>query len=119
MPARPWYPKFPADYAVDTKSLTFEQHGLYNLLLDELWLRGGLPDDPRDIAELIGKDPRSTSRVYEGIKHFFHRNNGVITHKKLEKLRKDANKVSKARQDAARRRWEKEHPDETMPKDAE
>lgn len=105
MPARPWYPKYVADYAIDTRSLTFEQHGLYNLILDQLWLNECLPDNGREIAEVIGKDPRSTDRIYLTIRHYFHLNGGQIKHKKMEKLKKEAEEISTARKNAANTRW--------------
>jgi uncharacterized protein YdaU (DUF1376 family) len=110
MPARPWYPKYPADYAIDTQRLTYEQHGLYNLILYQLWIRGPLPDDPVEISEILGKDPRSTARIYNSIRPFFHLNNGRIMSRKLEKLRAEADRVGKMRADAAIKRWGKTAP---------
>lgn len=109
MPSRPWYPKYPADYAADTRKLTLEQHGLYNLLIDELWLRGSLPDDAKEIAAMLSMDPRPVSRVYDSIRGFFHVTGGQIASPKLEKLRAEADKVSSARETAARTRWGRKH----------
>ena len=105
MPKRPWYPMYPADYVIDTQSLTYEQHGLYKLILDQLWLRDNLPDDGRKIAEILGKDPRSTSRIYKQIHRYFHLSGGKITHKKIDKLKREAEEISQARKGAAEKRW--------------
>jgi uncharacterized protein YdaU (DUF1376 family) len=96
---------YPADYSIDTQALTYEQHGLYKLILDQLWLRDSLPDDPKKIAEILGKDPRPTTRIYNEISHYFHLNNGNITHKKIDKLKREAEEISKSRKDAADKRW--------------
>jgi uncharacterized protein YdaU (DUF1376 family) len=51
---RPWYPFYILDYRADTAHLTLEQHGAYRLLMDEYWLRGGLPEDDKQLARILG-----------------------------------------------------------------
>ena len=51
-----WYPRYVADFAVDTGHLDTLQIGAYNLLLDHSWATGPLPDCPKQLAN-IAKSP--------------------------------------------------------------
>jgi uncharacterized protein YdaU (DUF1376 family) len=52
-PAFQFYPK---DYLSDakTRAMTFKQRGMYWDLVSHCWLEDGLPDDPKEIARILG-----------------------------------------------------------------
>jgi uncharacterized protein YdaU (DUF1376 family) len=52
-PAFQFYPK---DYLSDAKTrvMTFKQRGMYWDLVSHCWLEKGLPDDPKEIARILG-----------------------------------------------------------------
>lgn len=52
-PAFQFYPK---DYLSDakTRAMTFKQRGMYWDLVSHCWLEGGLPEDPVEIARILG-----------------------------------------------------------------
>lgn len=50
--SRPWYARYPADYARDTTHLGLAEHGAYNLLLDRYYTHGALPSDERQLQRI-------------------------------------------------------------------
>jgi uncharacterized protein YdaU (DUF1376 family) len=45
-------PFYVAEYLADTGHLTRDEHGAYMLLIMHYWQNGGLPDDPRKLAQI-------------------------------------------------------------------
>jgi uncharacterized protein YdaU (DUF1376 family) len=48
----PFMPFYPGDYLADTGHLSTVQHGAYCLLIFHYWVRGGLPDDDQQLANI-------------------------------------------------------------------
>ncbi len=81
MSKRPWMPHYPADYIRDTRHLTRAQHGSYRLLIDEYWMRGGLPNDETMIARLAGMTPQEWKAEREVFTNLF---GPGWTHKRID-----------------------------------
>lgn len=63
---------FWGDYFGDTKHLTTIQHGCYLQLIGHYWQHGGLPDDDRALATIVGMRVDTWRRWHrEAIRHFF------------------------------------------------
>lgn len=106
MSARPWYPMYPTDYLVDTSTLKMEEHGLYHILLHNLWIAGGtLPSSPDELAMITRLNRRSFQRVFQKISHYFVVENGLIYNKRLLKEYQKASELSDKRRDAANTRY--------------
>lgn len=60
----PYFKFFVDDWRAGTTELTYEQKGLYIDLLCLMWDRkGGLPNDPVEIAKLLGRNPKNVRRL--------------------------------------------------------
>lgn len=60
----PYFKFFVDDWRAGTTELTYEQKGLYIDLLCLMWDRkGGLPNDPTEIAKLLGRNPKNVKRL--------------------------------------------------------
>lgn len=57
MAKAPAYQRYPKDYlsSMRVSSMTLEEEGVYNRLLDHAWLSEGIPDDPAKVARIVGK----------------------------------------------------------------
>ena len=90
MPKRPWYPRNTGHYARDTKHLTLEQHGAYNLLMDHYWDHGEgcLPSDERKLLQILsrvwGVTPQKTRKTWQVLTHFFVKKVDHFSHKRLD-----------------------------------
>jgi len=114
MPKRPYYPMYPSDYLADTAFLSLEAHGMYFLLLQNLWLHDGeLPADAKKLARLMRLDPRQVRRYLghkvggksEGeLSDYFEVSNGLLSNSRLsEELAKCIDKSEKNRKAALTR----------------
>ena len=52
--SRPWMPLYVADYLADTRRLSTLEHGAYMLLIMDYWRNGGLPNDDKKLARIVG-----------------------------------------------------------------
>jgi uncharacterized protein YdaU (DUF1376 family) len=60
----PYFKFFVDDWRAGTTELTYEQKGLYIDLLCLMWDRkSGLPNDPAEIAKLLGRNPKNVKRL--------------------------------------------------------
>lgn len=80
-------PFFVDAYLADTTHLSTEEHGAYLLLLMAMWRRGGgIPDDDKDNARMVGLTPRQWSAMKPRVVCFFARTpDGGWTQKRLQK----------------------------------
>lgn len=67
-----FFPMYPADYRAKTHGLTLAEHGAYNLLIMEYWIRGGpIPDDNRVLARICSASEREWSQVANTVRGYF------------------------------------------------
>ena len=97
-------PLYVADYLADTRRLSLAEHGAYMLLIMEYWRNGGLPNDDRKLARIVGATDAEWATVRENLFELFQPG---WKHKRIDeelgKARERADKASKA----ANERWRK------------
>lgn len=98
--SRPWMPLYVADYLADTRRLTMAEHGAYMLLIMEYWRNGGLPDDEKKLARIVGANAEEWAAVRENVSELFQ---DGWRHKRIDKELADA-EASYARRAAAGRK---------------
>lgn len=114
--SNPWYPKYPGDYLRDTRGLTLEEHGAYNLLLD-VYYSTGEPLPPleecwRLCYAMTASEQKSVEKVL--IKYFTLSTDGCWQQKRaeielLKQQQKAEKRIEKAKK-AAEARWGKDAP---------
>jgi len=107
-PAYQWYPK---DYQTDAAVvlMTLAQEGAYRRLMDVCWLENGLPTDTALLWRLAKADSRDhfERELWPVMYQKFSERDGKLHHSRLDVERKKQRKNRKARQLAAKARWEK------------
>lgn len=68
----PYMPLYIADYLADTRRLSTLEHGAYMLLIMEYWRNGGLPDDDRKLARIVGLQESEWQEIRNDIAEMFH-----------------------------------------------
>ena len=64
MSRRPFYKRYPGDFAMGTRDLTLEERGAYNDVLDLMYDKGRpIPDEPRWISGFLGISPRKWGQI--------------------------------------------------------
>ena len=110
---------YPSDYLSDTPLLSLEAHGMYFLLLQNLWLHDGeLPADAKKLAKILRLDPRQVRRYLghklggksEGeLSPYFEVSNGLVKNSRLSRELKQTtekqNKLSEAGRKGNAKRW--------------
>jgi len=89
----PWMPFYVFDWLEDrdVKKMSRVARSFYFDMLCHEWVGGPLPDDPYEIARLLGEDPRSLRAVWPSIRQRFDvDSSGKLCHFKLESLRNRA-----------------------------
>lgn len=111
-PPREWMAFYVLHYLADTADLTFEQHGVYSMLLWVAWLRGGpLPDDPDLIRRALAAYVKGCGqRVYNSkvepmLRRFFRLESGVWRNRRLELELESSRELSARAKRAADFRW--------------
>lgn len=84
-----FFPMYPADYRAKTHGLSLAEHGAYNLLIMEYWIRGEpLPDDDRILARICSCSEREWAKVSEAVRGYFQpaviNGKRVLTNKRIE-----------------------------------
>lgn len=108
MPSRPYYPKYPSDYLADTAHLSIKAHGVYNLLLDYLWLNNGeLEFDYSKLASLLRLKRIQFGSIFDTeLAPYFIVKDNKLSHSRVTKeIAKYLDKSEKNR-NAARARWD-------------
>jgi uncharacterized protein YdaU (DUF1376 family) len=97
-------PLYVADYLADTRRLSLAEHGAYLLLIMEYWRNGGLPDDDRKLARIVGATAEEWAEIRGNISDLFLPG---WRHKRVDfELSKSAGKSASARESASKR-WAK------------
>ena len=100
-----WMPFYVGDYLKDTRHLTTEQHGAYDLLIMEHWNAGSLPDDDGMLARLSKLTPARFAKHSAILRGFFYPDGGRLFHKRvLRELELAKDKQAKA-SESANKRW--------------
>jgi uncharacterized protein YdaU (DUF1376 family) len=115
-----WMPLVIGDYRKDTGRLTRDLHGGYLLLIMEYWVNGPIPDDDEDLAAIVLATPREWAAIRPKLVRFFHVENGVWRHKRIDqelerwsaKKRVYANRAAAA----AEKRWAAEGREAGVPR---
>lgn len=105
----PWMPLYVGNYLADTRHLSTVEHGAYLLLIMHYWVKGGLPDDDKQLARIAGLADRDWRAVRQNIASFF--GNGW-QHKRIDAELERADNVSRTyasrARKAAEKRWHKD-----------
>lgn len=106
----PWYPKDVGDYRADTNGLSMEQHGAYNLLMDEYYHTGRpLPGDFEAVARIVrAVTDGERGSLQAVLERYFDLRNGKYWHKRIDQELDKRRQLSEARQAAARGRWKRQ-----------
>ena len=85
----PYMPFWINDYRNSraVRLMTFEQKGLYLDMIFELWVDEWLPDNERELARLFNTNPKTFRRIFKKIEKRFVKDQGKITHKKVDEER--------------------------------
>jgi uncharacterized protein YdaU (DUF1376 family) len=113
MTTRPWMPLYVADYQLDTRDLSAEEHGVYLLLLMCAWRRPGgtLPNDKKWLrANLPPMHGLTYNRIVPPIleRFFALDENGCWCNERLEKEKRNSEEISENAKRNAEERWAKE-----------
>ncbi|HVU07828.1 MAG TPA: DUF1376 domain-containing protein [Verrucomicrobiae bacterium] len=114
-----YMPLYIGDYLKDTMHLTPEQHGIYDLLLMNYWIRGeALPDDDEYLARVTKSSLTAWHSHRPVIGKFFAIGQGRWTHERteqeLDKARKQKEAKSKGGKIGALARWNSKPKGEPM-----
>ena len=109
MAKRPWYPRYVADYKMDTFGLSLAEHGAYCLLLDDYYYRGFLPSDPIHLYNIcnshVSEEQQAIDKVVE---KFFERRGDRLHHKRVEAELENYSAIVEKRRKAIETRWKRE-----------
>lgn len=96
----PWMPLYVADYLADTRRLSTVEHGAYMLLIMDYWRIGGLPNDDRKLARIVGLSESEWAEIRDNIAELFQ---DGWTHKRIENELEKAKAKNERRVEAGRR----------------
>jgi uncharacterized protein YdaU (DUF1376 family) len=99
--SRPWMPLYVADYLADTAHLGALESGVYLHLIMHYWLKGGLPNDPVQLAKISRVSLKQFNRLSPIVAPFFGPN---WTHKRIDQELEKSGEISKKRRDAVAQR---------------
>ena len=92
----------------DTSHMTPEQFGAYMRLLCAMWRHGAtLPDDPKELARIVGLTPRRWQRIAEQVLRPCQKSGGILSQKRLTSTWLHVQEMREKRATAALKRWKK------------
>lgn len=105
----PYMPFYPADWLIDTATLTPAQRGAYIDMISNAWVRncGTLPDDDSKLAIYARMTASEWAENKDAILAFWRldKRRKVWVNKRLKKERENARTKSQSARDSARARW--------------
>lgn len=93
-------PLYVADYLADTRRLSTIEHGAYMLLIMDYWRNGGLPNDDRKLARIVGMAEADWLEIRENIAELFQDD---WRHKRIDEEIEKAEIKNERRVEAGRR----------------
>lgn len=115
-PAFQFYPK---DFLSDERVLvmTHTERGIYITFLCVCWLEGSLPADVKGLARIAGMLPTRFEKLWQGplCRCFQAREDGRLTHKRLDMEREKQSRFLRRQTDAAASRWHRSGIASAMP----
>ena len=107
----PYIPLYVADYTLDTKHLTMEEHGIYLNLLFLCWATPGcsIPDERKWIIRRLGVDANDFDRAVAPIlDEFFTNGMGRFFSPRLQAENQKVVARSDAGRKSVQKRWERQ-----------
>lgn len=103
-----WMPLYWGDYLRDTAHLSASEHGAYLLLIGHYWTSGQpLQDDDARLARIARMSPREWKAARVALSEFFNIDNGLWSHKRIDRELAKAVAKTEAKAEAGRRGAEK------------
>jgi uncharacterized protein YdaU (DUF1376 family) len=98
----PYYPWFWRDWRASraVQRMHHEARGLYRELLDECWVKGGIPDDAAACADIANCPRRAMERHWDAIRVMFTRaESGLLINERMEQERteSDVDRLNKSK----------------------
>lgn len=93
-------PLYVADYLADTRRLSTLEHGAYMLLIMDYWRNGGLPDDDRKLARIVGLSEAEWMDIRDTIADLFQAD---WKHKRIDEELAKSEAKTERRVEAGRR----------------
>jgi uncharacterized protein YdaU (DUF1376 family) len=106
LPYLRWYV---TDYRASRRvqRLTWQERGIYRELLDECWVEGAIPDDPKRLAEIAGVSQGVMAEAWQNLRPMFVEVDGLdgmyLTSRRLEIERSEDDKQRTKRAWAGRK----------------
>lgn len=107
----PAFQFYAADFLADfnVQMMTLEQVGAYIKLLCHAWTEGGLPNDQKRLARLVGCTPNRFKKIWEGVSPCWQERDGKLIQKRMEEVRDGLNehraKQAQRGRAGAKARW--------------
>jgi uncharacterized protein YdaU (DUF1376 family) len=98
----PHLPLFVGDFLAATATWSGDERAAYLLLLAVQWSSGPLPASPREIARILGYDPRAFARLWRRIGVKFQPVPGGLANPRLEQHRAKALDIRRANHERAK-----------------
>lgn len=110
--APPAFQFYASDFISDGPviAMSLEERGAYITLLCVAWMEEGLPDDHKQLAKLLRITPRKFTAIWESMEtRWYIGEDGRLYNRKMEGIREEMRKNSKAASEAgkrgAKKRW--------------
>jgi len=104
MSDRPWMPFYFGDFLADTMHLDRATAFSYLLLIGHYWQHGGLPDDPKQLAQIARVTPRTWQKTASTLQAFF---NDGWKHKRIDEELAKSCAFSEKQRANVNKRWGK------------
>jgi uncharacterized protein YdaU (DUF1376 family) len=118
---RPWYKRYPAQFISGTYRMSAEEKGVYAVLIDLMYDRGGaLEDDPRELARICGCSTRRFNAIKASLAERHHKiilDDGWITNPRALEQIEDEKKEHDRRAESGQKGGRKSAENRETPKE--